>query len=78
MNMLYVVMAVLSFPFWENSIAFIGNIWKGEYFDRKTGNVVEIATHERMFTALLSFLSAIIALCLCYPILLELNILEKV
>ena len=76
--MLYVVMAVLSFPFWETAVAFIMAAWKAERYDYNTEKHVEIALHKRLSLLALSFLSAIVALCLCYPILLELNILEKV
>lgn len=78
MEMLYVVMAVLSFPFWETAVAFIMAAWKAERYDYNTEKHVEIALHKRLSLLALSFLSAIVALCLCYPILLELNILEKV
>lgn len=78
MNMLWLALAIGSFPFWETAIAFIMAAWKAERYDYSTEKRVEIALHKRMSLLALALVSAIVALCLCYPVLLELNILEKV
>lgn len=78
MEMLWLVIAIGSFPFWETAVAFIMAAWKAERYDYNTEKHVEIALHKRLSLLALAFLSAVVALCLCYPILLELNILEKV
>lgn len=78
MTLLWLAIAIASFPVLEMVFVFAKNAWKGEYYDYATENMVEIAFHKRLMLLALAFLSAIVALCMCYPILLELNILEKV
>lgn len=78
MNILWLVIAIASFPVLEMVFVFAKNAWKGEYYDYATENMVEIAFHKRLMLLVGSFVSAIVALCMCYPILLELKLLEKI